>query len=36
MAGSGCGIIVPGVRVAFSLLSDGKTNFYLDTTNATR
>lgn len=34
VAGSGCGIIVPGVRVAFSLLSDGKTNFYLDTTNA--
>lgn len=30
----GCGIIMPGVQVAYSLLSDGKTNFYLDTTNA--
>ena len=30
----GCGIIVPGVRVAYSLLSQGAANFYLDTTNA--
>ena len=30
----GCGIIVPGVRVAYSLLSHGAANFYLDTTNA--
>ncbi len=30
----GCGIIVPGVRVAYSLLSSGGANFYLDTTNA--
>ena len=30
----GCGIIVPGVRVAYSLLSQGGANFYLDTTNA--
>jgi hypothetical protein len=30
----GCGIIVPGVRVAYSLLSSGAANFYLDTTNA--
>lgn len=30
----GCGIIVPGVRVAYSLLSQGATNFYLDTTQA--
>ncbi len=28
----GCGIIVPGVRVAYSLLSQGGANFYLDTT----
>ncbi|MEJ7687340.1 MAG: hypothetical protein WKG52_10300 [Variovorax sp.] len=28
-----CGIGVPGVRVAYSLLSDGAANFYLDTTN---
>lgn len=30
----GCGIIVPGVRVAYSLLISGGANFYLDTTNA--
>ena len=30
----GCGIIVPGVHVAYSLLSHGAANFYLDTTNA--
>lgn len=30
----GCGSIVPGVRVAYSLLSSAAANFYLDTTNA--
>ena len=30
----GCGIIVPGVHVAYSLLSHGAANFYLDSTNA--
>jgi len=30
----GCGITVAGVRVAYSLLSNGAANFYLDTTNA--
>lgn len=30
----GCGIFVPGVRVAYSLLTHGAANFYLDTTNA--
>ncbi|MEO7335025.1 MAG: hypothetical protein ABIV63_00460, partial [Caldimonas sp.] len=30
----GCGVNVPGVRVAYSLLSNGAANFYLDTTNA--
>ena len=29
----GCGSVVPGVRVAYSLLSHGAANFYLDTTN---
>jgi hypothetical protein len=29
-----CGIGLPGVRVAYSLLSHGSSNFYLDTSNA--
>ncbi len=33
-ANGACGIGVPGVRVAYSLLSHGSQNFYLDTTDA--